>query len=312
MSAQDAWSQTLSVTQVSEILDVSEESVRRWIRENKLAADKKLGRSGHTIYLIHLVDFVNRSSSTYADKFKAWLKQENIPFEIVNASTGISAAAAAAGAASLVFGPVGTIAAGAVGLMLGASSGKIVLKNPQVANMITAEQGESPLCLEPAKEAHTSDAEGDPSAGEEPIESEAKAERVITLDPPIPDPENHHTSFSHALLNTQLQGNISCTIGDNTAVTAELQNILLNSGNSFQALLNAQLRERASRKIEEIDVLQTKHASLKDLLSSRISEVNELQREIQSLEMEIRYYEAQLRIATKEAALFEAELGKFE
>ena len=65
--------ETLTVTEVADILEVSEESVRRWVRENKLAADKKLGRAGHTIHLTALVDFVNRSSAVYLEKLKAFL-----------------------------------------------------------------------------------------------------------------------------------------------------------------------------------------------------------------------------------------------
>ena len=93
--------ETLTVTEVAEILEVSEESVRRWVRENKLAADKKLGRAGHTIHLSALVDFVNRSSTVYLEKLKAWLKKEKIAFEVEDSGTGIPVVVG-----SPVFGPV--------------------------------------------------------------------------------------------------------------------------------------------------------------------------------------------------------------
>ena len=136
MSTLNSQLDAMTVTEVAEILEVNEESVRRWIRENKLAADKKLGRAGHTIYLSALVDFANKSSGVYQNKLMAWLKKENIPFEFTKASSGIPAAAAAAGTASLVAGPVGAIAAGVVGYMLGANSSKITLKKTEPADTL--------------------------------------------------------------------------------------------------------------------------------------------------------------------------------
>lgn len=69
-----------SVSDVAKILDVGEETVRRWIRDNKLNAKRALGRGGSTIRLEDIVDFVNEGPSIYQLNLMIWLIENDIKF----------------------------------------------------------------------------------------------------------------------------------------------------------------------------------------------------------------------------------------
>ena len=62
------------------MLGVSEETVRRWIRDGKLNAKRGLGRNGNEISLEDVVEFANRPPSLYLDALSAWLKSHDIAF----------------------------------------------------------------------------------------------------------------------------------------------------------------------------------------------------------------------------------------
>ena len=57
---------SFSVTDVAAMLGVNEESVRRWIREGKLVANRRIGRAGSSVELKDIIDFDNgRSMALY-------------------------------------------------------------------------------------------------------------------------------------------------------------------------------------------------------------------------------------------------------
>ena len=72
-----------SVNETASIFNVSEETVRRWIRDGKLNAKRNLGRTGNEICLDAVVDFANRSSKRHLDKLAAWLEKNGIEFRKV-------------------------------------------------------------------------------------------------------------------------------------------------------------------------------------------------------------------------------------
>lgn len=121
--------ETLSVAEIAEILSVSEESVRRWIREGKLNADKKQGRTGHTIYLEDLVEFVNQPPHGYVEKLRQWLTIKGIPHAYMPGRTRMEAVMAGAAMGSVAAGLVGSIAGGLVGYKAGTSKPIIVLND---------------------------------------------------------------------------------------------------------------------------------------------------------------------------------------
>ena len=52
-----------SVSDVAKMLNVKEETVRRWIRSGKLKANRAVGRGGNTLALEDIIDFANNSSN---------------------------------------------------------------------------------------------------------------------------------------------------------------------------------------------------------------------------------------------------------
>lgn len=63
----------LTVTQISEIFDVGGETVRRWIREDKLEAERRRGRKGSSVTLEAVKDFVSHQQE-YQRPFELWKK----------------------------------------------------------------------------------------------------------------------------------------------------------------------------------------------------------------------------------------------
>ena len=156
---------TLNVADVSHILGVSEESVRRWIRDNKLKAEKRLGRTGSSVELSDLVDFVNQPTNNYMAEMMLWLNGAGIPYEVVEENSGNIAGAlagatlgrlAVSGITALTGGPIG-LAAGVAGTVIGGISGyrtgknmKIILKKDEarIIEPDVSDGASSLLCTE--------------------------------------------------------------------------------------------------------------------------------------------------------------------
>ena len=125
--------ETYSVFNVSQMLNVNEETIRRWIRDDTLPAKRAVGRSGHSIRLADIVSFANKPPRAYLLSLEVWLTANNIPFEriedppkhtpsertkiLASLTTGSAASAIVSTAipATLATGPAGLIA-GAVAL----------------------------------------------------------------------------------------------------------------------------------------------------------------------------------------------------
>ena len=108
--------QSYSVADVASMLNVNEETVRRWIREGKLEATLRRGRNGSSIKLEDIVDFVNRSSNgRMRSAIKYWLNEHKIKYDLVQFETGhttgkILGSVAGPVIGSIIGGPVGAVA----------------------------------------------------------------------------------------------------------------------------------------------------------------------------------------------------------
>lgn len=71
---------TYSVSEVAIQLDANEETVRRWIREGKLKAQRAVGRGGHSIRLEDVVDFANLPPRAYLRSLEFWLTANKIRY----------------------------------------------------------------------------------------------------------------------------------------------------------------------------------------------------------------------------------------
>ena len=277
MSTPNSQTDILTVTEIAEILEVNEESVRRWVREGKLAADKKLGRTGHTIYLNALVDFVNKSSAVYQNKLKAWLEKENIPFEFRNSTSGLSAAAVAAGAvaagaSSLFMGPVSALAAGVAGYMLGSSPSKITLKNTVEADIVE-ENHENPPPLRDDEDRKWYNCM--PCSDEK---MDLEENRLVGSQSPfIACAENRDPEIDG------WKNDIKPIKPIESTETSEDNDSLHNT------LMKEVLRERLEHKYWEID---------------------DLKRKIDAIQMELHKLNVRLKIAVKEAESCESELNQ--
>lgn len=78
---------TFSVADIATMLEVNEESVRRWIREGKLAAERRLGRGGSLVALKDIVEFVNLPPQTYVKAMCDWLDNQGIPYQLTAGSS---------------------------------------------------------------------------------------------------------------------------------------------------------------------------------------------------------------------------------
>lgn len=73
---------TFSVSDVSAMLGMkNEETIRRWIREEKLKAHRALGRGGSTMLLKDIIDFANRPPRAYLKSLISWLDANGIAYE---------------------------------------------------------------------------------------------------------------------------------------------------------------------------------------------------------------------------------------
>ena len=70
-----------SVSDVSEMLGVGSETVRRWIRDGKLQAKRARGRNGSEISLEEVVRFSNHPPCLYQDSLRTWLERHGIQYD---------------------------------------------------------------------------------------------------------------------------------------------------------------------------------------------------------------------------------------
>lgn len=93
-----------SVSDAAKMLNVNEETVRRWIRDGKLQAKRAVGRGGNSLSLEDIVAFANQPPRAYLLSLEVWLAENHIAYEKIDdsvaAKDGNVAAAAAAGAAA--------------------------------------------------------------------------------------------------------------------------------------------------------------------------------------------------------------------
>ena len=123
-----------TVSQIAEIFDVSEETIRRWIRNDKLKAKRGLGRNGSLVALEDIVGFANEYP-LYRDSLLSWLDKNDIKYDmytyssyhrpekkrpgfltLAGAATGVAAAATVPGMAAILPGMA------AIGSVLGAGA----------------------------------------------------------------------------------------------------------------------------------------------------------------------------------------------
>ena len=126
-----------SVSDTAEMLKVNEETVRRWIRDGKLKANRNLGRNGNIITLSDIIDFVNTPPGTYLNVLSKWLDKNNISYQKVEVNNKdrvkqeakIGAAVTTLGATLGVIAPsVAPIAAAKIGDAISANKRNVPYK----------------------------------------------------------------------------------------------------------------------------------------------------------------------------------------
>lgn len=70
-----------SVADAAQMLNVNEETIRRWIRDGKLKAKRAMGRGGNTIQLQDVVTFANIPPRAYLLSLEMWLTRNKIAYE---------------------------------------------------------------------------------------------------------------------------------------------------------------------------------------------------------------------------------------
>ena len=90
-----------SVADVSKMLNVNEETIRRWIRDGKLNAIRAVGRGGNTIFLEDVVNFANKPPRAYLIFLEEWLNSAGVPYERIEDSKVVDEAKALGKAAVL-------------------------------------------------------------------------------------------------------------------------------------------------------------------------------------------------------------------
>ena len=118
---------TYSVFAVSQMLNVNEETIRRWIRDGKLLAKRAVGRSGNSILLEDIVSFANKPPRAHLLSLDIWLTTNNIPFERVEDPKTLTLSERSKILASLTTGTAAsTIASAAIPATLAASAAGLV------------------------------------------------------------------------------------------------------------------------------------------------------------------------------------------
>lgn len=117
--------QDYSVSDVADMLGVNVETVRRWIRDDRLKAKRGLGRGGNSLQLEDIVEFVNTPPCNYILPLMAWLDSHGIPYQkdtvyYTHSDSPLDhlpTSAAAAGAAVTATGVGLGLASGAAGVL---------------------------------------------------------------------------------------------------------------------------------------------------------------------------------------------------
>ena len=99
--------ETYAVSDVAEMLSVNAETVRRWIRDGKIKAERAVGRGGNSILLQDVIDFVNKPPREYIHSMEAWLKSAGIEYETIKDTVAATAIGVATLAATPVLGAAG-------------------------------------------------------------------------------------------------------------------------------------------------------------------------------------------------------------
>jgi len=73
-----------TVSTVSKMLGVNEETIRRWIRAGKLNAKRAVGRGGNSIQLEDVIDFANTPPRAHLSSLEVWLSSNGIAYEKIN------------------------------------------------------------------------------------------------------------------------------------------------------------------------------------------------------------------------------------
>lgn len=81
----------LNVVDISTLLSVNEETVRRWIRNDILTANKNLGRYGSSVKRVDFIDFLNKNPKFYKNctpELREFIISNNIepPCEVIEIS----------------------------------------------------------------------------------------------------------------------------------------------------------------------------------------------------------------------------------
>lgn len=119
---------TYTVTDVATMLNLHEETVRRWVREGKINAIRNKGRGGHSMTMTDIIAYVNTPPRTYLPALESWLDANGFEYEKIWQTTidrkescntilesgaigaGTAIGMSAAGIASALAGPIGMIA----------------------------------------------------------------------------------------------------------------------------------------------------------------------------------------------------------
>lgn len=118
-----------SVSDAAKMLNVNEETVRRWIRDGKLQAKRAVGRGGNTLYLEDIITFANQPPRAYLLSLESWLNEHDIAYKKIEDSsvskkgTGAAAATAVAGAGVTAAAAGAGVAATGAGITSVASAG---------------------------------------------------------------------------------------------------------------------------------------------------------------------------------------------
>lgn len=71
---------TYSVSDVADMLNVTEETVRRWVRRGKINSIRRLGRAGNILRLEDVVEFANHFPKVYLVQLELWLIKNGIGY----------------------------------------------------------------------------------------------------------------------------------------------------------------------------------------------------------------------------------------
>lgn len=126
-----------TVKEIAEMLSVNEETVRRWIRENKLDAERGVGRQGSKVSTESLKNFLNENKGLITNSATSILG--------IGTATSVGVAANSLGSSGGIIGSIFSIAASAIEAI---SWGGILNENDKDKKQISVELMEKELELE--------------------------------------------------------------------------------------------------------------------------------------------------------------------